>query len=106
MKRSELLFNLISIPVDFLMLIFAGIIAFYLRFELDEFRPIIYQMSIADFLQILFLISPVLILILALAGLYNLKGTRRISSEILRIILAISSGVLIVTDMNSGYLGG
>ncbi len=96
MKRSELLFNLISILVDFLMLISAGIVAFYLRYELDKFRPIIYDMSLSDFLKVLILLSPALILIMALAGLYNLKGTRRISSELLKITLAISSGLLLV----------
>ncbi len=96
MKKSELLFNLISIFVDFLMLILAGITAFYLRFELGELRPIIYAMSLSEFLKVLFLISPGLLLMLASAGLYNLKGTRRISSELLKIILAISSGLLLV----------
>jgi exopolysaccharide biosynthesis polyprenyl glycosylphosphotransferase len=96
MKRSELMFNLISILVDFLMLISAGIIAFYLRFELGEIRPILYALSVADYLKVLFLISPILLLLLAFAGLYNLKGTRKISAELLKIILAISSGLLLV----------
>ncbi len=96
MKKSELLFNLISILVDFLMLLLAGIIAFYLRFELEGLRPILYNMSLDDYIKVLFLISPVLILLLASAGLYNLKGTRRLSSELLKIILAISSGLLLV----------
>ena len=44
----------------------------------------------------LLLVTPILIIILALAGLYNLKGTRRLSLELTRIFLAISSGLLIV----------
>ncbi len=96
MKRSELLFNLISILVDFLMLILAGVLAFYLRFKLEGLRPIIYNLSLVEYVQVLFVISPVLLLILALAGLYNLKGTRRISSELLKIILSISSGLLLI----------
>ena len=96
MKKSELLFNLISIIVDFLMLLLAGIIAFYLRFELGDLRPILYSLSIYDYLKVLFLVSPVLLVILAFAGLYNLKGTRRTSAELLKIVLAISSGLLLV----------
>jgi exopolysaccharide biosynthesis polyprenyl glycosylphosphotransferase len=96
MKRSELLFNLISIPVDFLMLLIAGVVAFYLRLRLEGFRPIIYNLSLVEYLQVLVLISPVLILLLALAGLYNLKGTRRLSSELVKIILAISSGLMLI----------
>lgn len=96
MKRSELLFNLISIVVDFAMILLSGIGAFYLRFKLEEFRPIIYDLSLFDYLQILFLIGPVIILLLAMAGLYNLKGTRRFSSELTKIFLAVSSGLLAV----------
>src|SRR6185436_9812501 len=98
MKRSEFLFNLISIFVDFLMLLIAGAIAFYLRFQiaqLDEF-PILFSLSSTDYLKVLVLISPLIILLLALAGLYNLKDTRRISVELLKIVLAISSGLLVV----------
>lgn len=96
MKRSELAFNLISIFVDWLMLLAAGLIAFYLRFSLSEFRPVLYQLSWGEYFRVLAEVSPLIILILALAGLYNLKGTRRISSELLKILLAVSSGLLIV----------
>lgn len=96
MKRSELLFNLISIVVDFVMILSAGIIAFYLRFQLSEVRPIIYQLTLIEYLKVLLAISPLSLLLLAFAGLYNLKGTRRLSSELLRIMLAISSGLLLV----------
>src|SRR5438128_289169 len=96
MKRTELLFNLISIFVDFLMLILAGIVAFNLRFDLAGIRPVQYTLSLNEYLRVLLFLSPILILILALAGLYNLKGTRRISSELLKIVLAISSGLLLV----------
>ncbi len=96
MKKSELLFNLISILVDWVMLLIAAIAAFYLRFSFAAVRPILYTLSISEYLKVLLLISPLIILLLALAGLYNLKGTRRMSSELLRIILAISSGLLLV----------
>jgi hypothetical protein len=88
MKRSELLFNFIAIPADWVMIIVAGITAFYLRFRLAPVRPILYQLSIRNYFEILVLISPVILILLALAGLYNLKGTRRMSSELLRIVLA------------------
>lgn len=96
MKRSELLFNLISIFVDFAMVLLSGIMAFYLRFRLEELRPIIYNLTLSEYLKNLVLIAPVIILLMALAGLYNLKGTRRTSSELFKIVLAISSGLLLV----------
>ncbi len=96
MKRSELLFNLISIPVDLLMMLIAGIVAFYLRVKLENLRPILFSLTFQSYFNILLLTSPIILVILGLAGLYNLKGTRRISSELVKIILAISSGLLLV----------
>ncbi len=96
MKRSELLFNLISIVVDWVMLVAAGIAAFYLRAELSGFRPIIYNLSVVNYVQVLILISPLIIFLLALTGLYNLKGPRRLTSELLKILMAVSLGLLIV----------
>ncbi len=78
------------------MILVAGVVAFYLRFRLEEIRPILYSLTLTDYTRVLTLIAPFLILILALAGLYNLKGTRRMSSELLKIILSISSGLLLV----------
>jgi len=96
MKRSELAFNLISIVTDWLMLLVAGMIAFNLRFELADLRPILYTLSAPDYFRVMLLVSPIIIILLALAGLYNLKGTRRMSSELLKILLAVSSGLLVV----------
>lgn len=96
MKKSELIFNLISIFVDYLMIIVAGVAAFYLRFEFEGLRPIIYNMSFPEYLRLLVIVSPILLVLLGFAGLYNLKGTRKISSELLKILLAVSSGLLVV----------
>jgi len=96
MKKSELAFNFVSIFTDWLMLLVAGMIAFNLRFELAELRPILYSLSAGDYFRVMLLVSPIIIILLALAGLYNLKGTRRISSELLKILLAVSSGLLVV----------
>lgn len=96
MKRSELLFNLISIVVDLVMILIAGSAAYYLRFEISEVRPLHYDLSFANYFKVLFLVSPIILGLLALAGLYNLKGTRRLGSELSKITLAISSGLLVV----------
>jgi FlaA1/EpsC-like NDP-sugar epimerase len=63
---------------------------------LEGLRPILYTLSLSSYLNVLFLVAPIIILLLALAGLYNLKGTRRISAELLKILLAISSALLLV----------
>lgn len=97
MKKSELVFNLISIPADIVMLFLAGIISFYLRQETTNIvGPIIYQLDLKDFLNISYKIIAALSLIFAFLGLYNLKGTRKFTTELGKIIVGVSLGLLII----------
>ncbi len=96
MKKTELIFNLISIPVDAAMLFIAGLVAFYLRENTTNIvGPIIYNLEIKTFIADSFNILPVLLLIFALLGLYNLKGTRKFSEEFAKITIGASLGLLL-----------
>ncbi len=97
MKKTELIFNLISIPVDALFLLLAGVCSFYLRRHSISFvGPIIYQLDIAGFLMFAYRIIPALIIIFAFLGLYNLTGTRKFIRELGKIIVGVSLGLLLV----------
>lgn len=97
MKKTELIFNLISIPVDAVALLLAGVIAFNLRENPSVIaKPIIYHLAFTDFLSTAYKIIPVLLLIFALLGLYNLRGTRKFFSEFSRVTIGASLGLLIV----------
>ncbi|MBU0731979.1 hypothetical protein KKC88_03815, partial [Patescibacteria group bacterium] len=79
-KRAELFFGVVLLPIDFFMLILAGLTAYYLRFgeTIADLRPVIYEMPWTSFMLSMMLVALIMILIFALAGLYNLRGTRRI----------------------------
>lgn len=97
MKRTELLFNLISIPVDIVMLVAAGIVSFYLRIYLNSDQylgPLLYNLRLNDFLLVLSKIIPLLVLVFALLGLYKLRGTRRFIHELNRIFMGTTLGML------------
>lgn len=95
MKRTELLFNLISIPVDILMLAAAGIVSFYLRlYSEDYIGKVMYTLELQDFLLVLVKVIPILLLVFALLGLYKLRGTRRFIHEFNRIFVGTSLGML------------
>lgn len=97
MKRSELFFNLISIPVDIVMLAIAGIVSFYLRYYTESYiGPVLFDLQLDAFLGVLAKIIPVLLVLFALMGLYNLKGTRRFIYEFNRILVGTSLGMLSV----------
>ncbi len=97
MKKSELAFNLLSIPVDALMLLLAEVASFYLRLQPSIIsKPIIYQLSFGQFLGFAGYIIPILLLVFAFLGLYNLKGARRLWQEISRVTVGISLGLLVI----------
>lgn len=98
MKRSELVFSFLLVPLDFLMIILAGISAYNLRFAqiTTEIRPVIFNLPFAEFLQILFGIAVAWLIIFAFAGLYRIKGTKSLVEELYSIVQACSTGLVLV----------
>jgi exopolysaccharide biosynthesis polyprenyl glycosylphosphotransferase len=101
MKQSELFFSFLLVPLDFLMIILAGISAYYLRFAslATEIRPVIFSLPFGDYFQILLLIAFAWLIIFALAGLYSIKASRRLTAEVYRVILACSTGLMLIVIM-------
>lgn len=95
MKRSELFFSSLLVPVDFLMILAAGIFAYYFRFSAIAigWKPVIFDLSLRDFLEILIFADFFILVIFSIAGLYNLKLTRRLIEEFFQISIAISAGI-------------
>lgn len=97
MKKTELIFNIISIPVDALMLFAAGVVSFYSRGEFTGLvGPVAYQLSLGQFLSVINKIILALIVIFSLLGLYNLRGTRKFLQEFSKIVIGESLGLLLV----------
>lgn len=97
MKRVELVFTLLLIPFDFLALLAAGIGAFYLRFHpyFVTVRPVIFDLSIDEYLATIIPIAALWLLIFALTGLYS-THRQAISLELTRVALATSTAMAIV----------
>ena len=93
MKRAELIFNMVSIPVA---LALAGIASFYLRIRLDPYIPIINVPTVPDYTKILVWVIPSLLIIFAFSGLYDLKGTRRFIREIGKIITSVTLALFVI----------
>lgn len=100
MKKFELFFNLIAVPLDAAMLFLAGLVAFYSRPKLSEFvGPIIYHLTLKEFLFAAVPSVVALLLIFAVMGLYSLRGVRRLAKELPKIILGVSAGLFVVVVM-------
>ncbi len=96
MKRVELLFAFILVPLDYLALIAAGAFAYFIRFQpfFTELRPVVFDLRFPEYFRLVTLIAVAWIPIFAFAGLYRIRSTRRVVDELQRATLACSTGVL------------
>ncbi len=98
MKRSELFFSFLLVPLDFLMIVLAGISAYYIRFAetVTDIRPVIFELQFKPYLQSVFLVAFLWLIVFALAGLYHIATSRKIVKEFYRVVLACSTGFMLV----------
>jgi exopolysaccharide biosynthesis polyprenyl glycosylphosphotransferase len=98
MKRSELIFSSILVPIDYIMIVLAGITAYYIRFAefTTDIRPAIFDLPFLDYFQILLWVAFSWIIIFAFLGLYNIRGTKKIVREFYRVVSACSTGFMMI----------
>lgn len=99
MKKSELFFNVLRLPVDFVMLLFAGIVTYFLRTEiLSAFRPVLFEFNLpfAKYFYLVLFVSLLFIGSYAISGLYSLKSRRGLFDELMKIVVASSAGIMLV----------
>lgn len=98
MKKSELFFSAIQIPIDFLMLVLAAISAYVIRNvpEIIALKPKLYNFSLRSYIEIVLVVAPFFIVIYAIYGLYNIRATRKFWKETLKVFSATSLGLVII----------
>ena len=98
MKKSDLIFSAILVPIDYTMIVLAGISAYFLRHLswIQEIRPVIFNLEFRNYLNYALLIAAGWLIFFAIAGLYQIKGSHKIFNEIGKIFLACSTGILAI----------
>lgn len=98
MKRSELFFSALQVPVDFVMIILAGLTAFVIRDvpQILILQPKLYNYPFESYLKALLIVAPLFILVYALEGLYTIRVTRKFWKEALKVFGATSIGLVII----------
>tara|TARA_Y100000310_G_scaffold10036_1_gene10744 strand:- start:2055 stop:3431 length:1377 start_codon:yes stop_codon:yes gene_type:complete len=99
MKKSELFFTGVLVPLDMGMIFLSGILAYYMRFTSWANKiigPVIFNLSIERYLIIILIISFVCPVIFAFSGLYRIRPKRSWPEEVLRILIACSAGIGII----------
>src|SRR3989338_8413460 len=96
MKKSELFFNVLRLPVDFVMLLSAGITAYFLRTEIiSAFRPVLFEFNLPllKYFYLVVFVSLIFIGAYAISGLYSLKNRLGLMEEFSKIIIASSASI-------------
>lgn len=95
MRKLDLFFATILVPIDYLALLLAGIAAYSLRFAqfFEEIRPVIFALSFEAYLRIVAALAAGWIIIFALSGLYTIGGRRKKLDEFKKIILGTTAAL-------------
>ncbi|OGM98115.1 MAG: hypothetical protein A2735_00185 [Candidatus Yanofskybacteria bacterium RIFCSPHIGHO2_01_FULL_41_21] len=99
MKKADLFFNVIRLPIDFGMLLLAGLTAYLLRTQiLASLRPVYFELNLPliNYMSLVLLVALVFICAYAVSGLYSMKVRIGKAEELLKIIVASSAGVMLV----------
>ncbi len=98
MKRSELFFSAIQVPIDFAMIVLASLTAFSIRNipEILALKPKLYNYPFQDYLKITFVVAFIFVIIYAIEGLYNIRATRKFWKEFLKVFSATSMALVII----------
>lgn len=98
MKKSELYLIFLQVPVDFLLLILAGVSAYFLRFSdwAVSLKPVVFDISFSQYINLILPIAFAWIIIFILAGLYSTDPNKKLLPELQRVIFACSSGLAVV----------
>jgi len=98
-KKGELTFSVLLVPMDYLMLVLAGITTYMFRTRiLDTFRPVQFELNLPfeRYIILVLIVSLIFLVVYALSGLYNLRSTRSVVEEFFRITIASSAGIMAV----------
>ncbi len=102
MRRSEIAFGIVKIPVDFLMTLLAFIIGYYLRtlpnlipgikleLDLTQFTPLNEYLHFSTGAAVL------LLFLFVINGMYALKSSVKISKEIGKVVVLTATWVLLI----------
>ncbi len=94
MKRHQLIFAVILVPLDYLLLLLAAATAYRLRFETSLLPEAQSLIPFGDYLKSAALVGLVWLVIFALNGLYTLERPRRALSETMRVLTGCSFGLM------------
>lgn len=102
MKKSEILFGLARIPLDFAMTMAAFLVAYKIRLQTDLIPGLYFPIDtvnfpgLTDYLRIATVASAALVVIFAINKMYALRNTTRIGHETLQVIFLSAAWLMLI----------
>jgi len=97
MKKAETIFTVALVPIDYLMMVGAGVVAYFLRTSdlIAAGRPVLFgiNLPLEKYLWLVFSMSLLMVAIFALSGLYRIRRANGIFEDLVHIIISISAGL-------------
>jgi exopolysaccharide biosynthesis polyprenyl glycosylphosphotransferase len=94
MKRSELLFSFLLLPIDAAMIIASFVLSYYLRIK-GDILPVNSDITFGQYLWYVVYILPFWLLVYALSGLYKISRERNYFNDLYKIFVSNSVVILI-----------
>lgn len=97
MKRSEIYFAGIQVPLDLIMILLASSVAYFLRSLplLQGYISPVFNLSFRDYFIGVLILSPFILLIFAFEGLYATRVTRSLSEEVFKVARAATLALVV-----------
>ena len=98
MRKSDFLFNVALVPVDFVMLMAAGLAAYFLRLSpiVADWRPVLFNLPIIYYLTLMVSLAIFFVTVFAISGLYRARSRRGQVEEFFQVIVSVSAGMMVI----------
>ncbi len=100
MKKSEIFWSVLQVPVDYLMIVLAASSVFLLRDFLPTVSsilyPKVYSMTFDRFFELSLIVAPLFLAVYAIEGLYVIRAQRRPWQEVLQVFRATTLAVVVI----------
>lgn len=95
MKKSELFFTFLLIPIDIVMILLAFILAYKLRLNFEQV-PAIYVQPFWEYFKFFLMLVPGWIIVFVLIGLYSVSERKTVWHEFGKIIVGVTASIALV----------
>jgi len=100
MKRSNIVFTALLLPVDYLMLVLAGVAAYFIRTSalVSQWRPVFFVIDLpfSEYLILVLTVAAFWLVVFALNGLYEMGRRIKFIEEFFKIVIASSAGLMVI----------